>query len=120
MFWKFSSDRPIYTQLIEKVEYLILSGELKPSQKIPSVREFADIASVNPNTMQKALSELEKKQLIITQRTSGKFITDDTKLIEQIKNQTANSLSKNYIFEMNKIGYSKNDCIDFLNNYKGE
>lgn len=114
MSWTFSSDRPIYSQLIEKIEFLILSGNYKPGEKLPSVREFADITSVNPNTMQKSLAELERKGLIVTQRTSGKFITEDSSLIENLKIQKANELANSFFDEMNKIGYDKEHTIKFL------
>lgn len=118
MLWTFSSDRPIYSQLIDKIEFLILSGNYKLGEKLPSVRDFADIASVNPNTMQKALSELERKGLVITQRTSGKFITNDSNLINDLKVQKAKKLCFSFFNEMNKIGYDKENTINFLNNFK--
>ncbi len=81
--WEFQSDRPIYTQLVEQIKLRIISGIYKPGDKLPSVRDFAQEASVNPNTMQRALAELEKDGLVYSQRTSGRFITED---IEMIKN----------------------------------
>ena len=77
MPWNLDSDRPIYLQLMERIQHDIISGTYKPGDKLPSVRELAMEASVNPNTMQKALSELERIGLVHSRRTSGRFITED-------------------------------------------
>ena len=75
MAWALINDRPIYLQLMERIQTDIVSGKYKPGEKLPSVRELALDAAVNPNTMQKALSELERIGLVYSQRTSGRFIT---------------------------------------------
>ena len=77
MTWHFDNDRPIYTQLLEQILFLIVSGQYPPGSKLPSVRDLASEASVNPNTMQRALTELERSGLIYSQRTSGRFVTED-------------------------------------------
>ena len=77
MAWNLDSDRPIYAQLLERIELQIVSGTYGPGDKLPSVRELAAEASVNPNTMQKAFAELERSGLIVTKRTSGRFVTED-------------------------------------------
>lgn len=82
MSWNLNSDRPIFLQIVERIQMDIISGIYKPGDKLPAVRELASEASVNPNTMQKALSELEKTGLVYSQRTSGRFITEDTNMIE--------------------------------------
>ena len=84
MEYIFENERPIYVQLVEKIRIEIVSGKLKLGQRIPSVRELAINARVNPNTMQKALVELENEGLIYTERTNGKFVTNDEKLIEKL------------------------------------
>ena len=84
MPWNLDSDRPIFIQIIERIQVDIISGLYKPGDKLPSVRELAQEASVNPNTMQKALSELERTGLVYSQRTSGRFITEDTAMINKI------------------------------------
>ena len=81
----FDNERPIYVQLVEKIRLEIISGRLKSGERLPSVRELALTARVNPNTMQKALVELENEGLVYTQRTNGKFVTEDKKIIEKIK-----------------------------------
>ena len=85
MPWNLNSSRPIFIQLIEIIQIDIISGKYAPGGKLPSVRDLAAEAAVNPNTMQKALSELERSGLVFSQRTSGRFITEDTKMIEELK-----------------------------------
>ena len=84
MPWNLDSSRPIYLQIIERVQMDIITGRYQPGDKLPSVRDLAQEAAVNPNTMQKALSELERSGLIYSQRTSGRFVTEDQNMIEKI------------------------------------
>ena len=81
MPWELNSTEPIYTQIINRLQMDIVSGNYQPGEKLPSVREIAAEASVNPNTMQKAFAELERIGLVYTQRTNGRFITEDKDLI---------------------------------------
>ena len=81
MPWDLDNERPIYLQLMERIQQDIVSGVYKPGEKIPSVRDLALDAAVNPNTMQKALSELERSGLVYSQRTSGRFITEDAGML---------------------------------------
>lgn len=83
MPWDLDNDRPIYLQLMERIQHDIISGVYRPGDKIPSVRDLALEAAVNPNTMQKALSELERSGLVYSQRTSGRFITEDEKMLKK-------------------------------------
>ena len=85
MAWALNNDRPIYLQLMERIQTDIVSGKYKPGEKLPSVRELALDAAVNPNTMQKALSELERIGLVYSQRTSGRFITEDDTMLKELK-----------------------------------
>ena len=89
MPWTLNSERPIYAQIVEKIQMDIISGVYAPGDRLPSVRELAAEASVNPNTMQKALTELERTELVYSVRTSGRFITEDTALITQVKEELA-------------------------------
>ena len=84
MPWELDNDRPIYLQLMERIQQDIVSGIYKPGDRLPSVRDLAVEAAVNPNTMQKALSELERSGLVYSQRTSGRFITEDTRLLDEM------------------------------------
>ena len=118
MDYNFDNDRPIYIQLVEKIKIEIVSGKLKPGEKLPSVRELALIAKVNPNTMQKALMDLEELGFITTERTNGKFVTTDVKLIENMKKGLAREFVKNYLKDMQDIGFTYNESIDYLLNLK--
>ena len=82
MSWIIDNNRPVYIQLVEQLKFKIISGEFKAGQKIDSVRVLAQDAQVNPNTMQKALAELERQNLVFSKRTSGRFVTDNEELIK--------------------------------------
>lgn len=120
MEYIFENDRPIYIQLVEKLRLEIISNKLKPGERIPSVRELALEARVNPNTMQKALAELENEGLIYTERTNGKFVTTDKKLIEKIKKQLAEEKVNNYLQDMKNIGISYKEAINYLQELGGD
>ena len=89
MPWDLDNDRPIYLQLMERIQQDIIAGIYNPGDKLPSVRDLALDASVNPNTMQKALSELERSGLVYSQRTSGRFITEDDAMLKKMKKDLA-------------------------------
>ena len=114
MSWDFSDDRPIYLQLMEKIQLKIICGTYKPGEKLPSVRDIASEASVNPNTMQKALTELEKTGLVSSRRTSGRFITNDSNMINTMRNDLAKDQINNFLKSMAKIGYSKEEAIKLV------
>lgn len=114
MPWELKNDRPIYLQLMEHINYSIISGEYGPGTKLPSVRDLATEASVNPNTMQKALSELERGGLIFTNRTSGRFITEDTKMIETMRFNLAKQQLQIFLEQLKKLGFSEEETKSFL------
>ena len=114
MEFTFDNNIPIYIQLLEYLKIYLISGVFKSGDKLPSVREFATTFKVNPNTMQKALSELESMKLIYTERTNGKYVTKDNKLIEKLKDEYAVSLAMSYFQGMKKIGLGKADSIKYL------
>ena len=105
MTWSFSPDRPIYLQLQEGLKLAIISGLHPPGDKLPAVRDLALEAAVNPNTVQRALAELERDGLVYAQRTSGRFVTEDTAVIERIKNELAMDLVGAFLKKMAAIGY---------------
>ncbi|MDN5307075.1 MAG: hypothetical protein PWP16_438 [Eubacteriaceae bacterium] len=111
MKWNIDSDRPIYKQLIEQIEYRIVSGLYKPGDKLSSVRELAMDAGVNPNTMQKALAELERSGLVFTVRTSGRYITKEIKVIEEVKKTIAFDEIERFFEKMQSLGYTKKEII---------
>jgi GntR family transcriptional regulator len=114
LVWNIESDRPIYIQLVEHIKYQIIAGEYKPGDRVPSVRELAATAAVNPNTMQKALAELERVGLMYTQRTSGRFITDDIEMINTLKKEIAFEQIDNFIKNMSAIGIDKAEVLELF------
>ncbi len=114
MEFTFDNNIPIYIQLLEYMKIYLISGVFKCGEKLPSVRDFANTFKVNPNTMQKALSELESMNLIYTERTNGKYVTKDEKLIEKLKDEYAMTLANSYFQGMKKIGLGKADSIKYL------
>lgn len=120
MVWELKSDRPIYTQLLEELKRRIVAGDYKPGEKLLSVREFAQEAKVNPNTMQRALAELEDIGLVHSMRTSGRFVTEDTELITKEKNGIAADYVEQYYKQMLSLGYSVEDMVELLLQYKKE
>lgn len=120
MEYVFDNDRPIYIQLVELIRIDIISGKYPKGQKLPSVRELALMMKVNPNTMQKALVELEDEKLIYTERTNGKYVTEDEILIEKIKKQLAQEKVNNYLNSMKNIGISYELAIKYLQELGGQ
>lgn len=116
----FDNDRPIYLQLVEYLKLYIVSGKLQPGEKLLSVREFALQIKVNPNTVQKALGELELEGLIYTERTNGKFVTKNYELIEKIKQQLAIEKVTKYFSDMEKLGINNKEAIKYLQKIGGE
>ena len=116
----FDNDKPIYLQLEEIIKKEIFKCELLPSSKIPSVRDFALKYQVNPNTMQKALVELENEKLIYTERTNGKYVTEDEKKLEKTKKQLAQEKVNNYLNSMKSIGINYEDALSYLQELGGK
>ena len=114
MEFKFDNERPIYVQLVEQLRIGIVSLKFVSGERLPSVRELALMAKVNPNTMQKALMELEDEKLIYTERTNGKFVTKDTKLIKRIREKLAKDKVQTFFLDMEKIGMSEEAVIKYL------
>ena len=107
----FDNNIPIYLQVLEYIKIYIMSGVFKCVEKLPSVREFSNSFKVNPNTMQKALTELESLNLIYTERNNGKYVTKDVKVVEKLKDEYALTLAKSYFEGMKRIGLGKADSI---------
>ena len=110
----FDNNIPIYIQILEYMKIYLISGVFKCGEKLPSVREFSITFKVNPNTMQKALSELEDLNLIYTERTNGKYVTNDKELIEKLKDEYAITLAKSYFQGMKRIGLGKAESIKYI------
>lgn len=120
MDYIFDNERPIYIQLVEIIRTQIVSGKFQKGERLPSVRELALTMKVNPNTMQKALVELENEKLIYTERTNGKYVTEDESLIEKVKKELAKEKVNNYLNSMNDIGISYDEAIKYLQELGGK
>lgn len=114
MAWILDDCRPIYLQIEDLIKTKIISGIYQPGEKLPSVRDLAAEASVNPNTMQKALTELERSGLVYTQRTSGRFITEDTTKMTELKEQLAREQIQLFLKNMEQLGLTRDDICRLL------
>lgn len=114
MVWVFDGDRPIYLQVMEQLKLGIISGELAPGSRLAAVRDLAAEASVNPNTMQKALSELEREGLLYTQRTNGRFVTEDSELICTLRHQLAKVKLTDFVHQIHRLGYTISQLSEML------
>ena len=118
MAWQFDPDRPIYKQLEERILLQIVSGVYAPGAQLPTVRDLAEEAAVNPNTLQKALAELERGGLVYTQRTSGRFVTEDTAMIRKAKKDMAAAQIDLFLQKMAAIGYTRQDAAVLIQTIK--
>ena len=120
MSWNLDSQRPIYVQIVERVQLDIITGRYAPGSRLPSVRELAAQAAVNPNTMQKALSELESGGLIYAQRTSGRFVTENLEKIRGAKEQLASMQIREFIRRMKRLGLTREEIMNLFQQIIGE
>ena len=111
---QFDASRPIYAQLVERLKAKILAGTYPPGGHLDSVRDLAAAAGVNPNTMQRALAQLEAEGLVRTERTSGRFVTEDTDLIEQLRASAARNIAADFLEQMRSIGYTPQQAAELL------
>lgn len=116
MGYDFNDNTPIYLQIMEYIKQQIISKHYLPKQRLPSVRELSLEFEVNPNTLQKALCELENKGLILTESTNGKFVTDNEELIEKVKAQTIDQKIEEFYDSMAKIGLGEEQVLQILIN----
>lgn len=114
---QFDSSRPIYAQLVERLKARILAGTYPPGGHLESVRDLAAAAGVNPNTMQRALAQLEMEGLVRTERTSGRFVTEDTDLVEQLRAAAAHEIAEEFLKKMNSIGYTPEKAAALLEHW---
>ena len=120
MQWQFSNDAPIYTQLIQQVKVGIVTGAFPPGERLPSVRDMATEAGVNPNTMQRALAELERDGLVYSQRTAGRFVTEDNTMINTAKRSLAERHVKTFLESMLRLGFRKEEILQLIAQELGE
>ena len=115
MTWSFSNDLPIYAQLIGQIKTGIATGVFPPGSRLPSVRDLAMEAGVNPNTMQRALSQLETEGLVYSQRTAGRFVTEDDARIADMKRELAQGHLRAFIEAMRSLAVSREEALAMLN-----
>ena len=116
----FDTSRPIYAQLVERFKARILAGVYPPGGHLPSVRDLAAAAGVNPNTMQRALAQLETEGLVRTERTAGRYVTEDTALIEQLRTAAAQQIAADFLEKMRGIGYTLEQAAALLEHWSDE
>lgn len=116
MAWTLDSDRPIFLQIVERIQMDIISGRYAPGQRLPSVRDLAAEAAVNPNTMQRAFMELERIGLVYSVRTNGRYITEDTTMIEELKNSVAKEKINEFLTVMQELGYKNEEILSLMQN----
>lgn len=114
MNWQFSNNAPIYAQLVGQIRAGIVSGALAPGERLMSVRDLAMEAGVNPNTMQRALAELERDGLVYTQRTSGRYVTEDQAAITQARHALAAERVRSFLSDMGRLGFEKEELLSLL------
>ncbi|MBR6254495.1 MAG: GntR family transcriptional regulator [Clostridiales bacterium] len=120
MPWAFKENRPIFQQIYDMIVIRILNGTYPKGGKLPSVREMAEEAGVNPNTMQRAMSQLEDTGLAITNRTSGRVVTTDEELLKKIRREYAAAAAEEFLQEMKKLGISQEDAVSLIQDIGGE
>ena len=118
MAWQFTSNRPIYVQIVEEIELRILNGTYEMGMRLPSVRDLAVLAAVNPNTMQRALAELEEMGLVTTQRNTGRTVTTDESAVSRARDIKADLLAETFLMKMKALGLSRKEVLERL--AKGE
>ena len=114
MNWKFAGDRPVYQQIMAAIRGAILKGELPPGGKVPSVRDLAAQAQVNPNTMQRALQELESRGLLQAQRTAGRTVTADDTALQALRRRRAGMLAAEFLHQMQALGLTEAEIETLL------
>ncbi|MDO4754067.1 MAG: GntR family transcriptional regulator [Bacillota bacterium] len=117
MSWNFDSSSPIYRQIMTQLEFQMVSGKRKAGERLPSVRELAAEANVNPNTMQKALQELEREGYLITDRTNGRYVTDDERILREFKGKHIDILISELIAKLLDFGLTKEEIVGRITNH---
>lgn len=117
MAWKFDNNMPIYIQITNTIKLQIVTNQLKPGDKLPTVRDLAEITGVNPNTVQRALSDLEAEGFVYSVRTTGRYVTDNQELITQTRLHLAQKELENFINNMLDLGFSQDELTERLDDY---
>lgn len=114
MEWQIAAGRLVYIQLVEQLERAVVTGVYPPGERVPAVRDLAAQAQVNPNTMQRALAEMESRGLLVTQRTSGRTVTSDTALIAKTRQALAASLAQDFLAQAKALGLTREEILALL------
>lgn len=117
MAWKFDEKSPLYLQIAHHIKLQIISKDIRSGEQLPTVRDYAEIAGVNPNTMQRAFTELEREGMVYSQRTAGRFVTEDEELIKEKRQELAKSEFKAFIENVSKIGFKIPEIPQILDAY---
>ena len=114
MNWKFTGERPVYQQIMATIRGAILTGELPPGKKIPSVRDLAAEAQVNPNTMQRALTELEREGLLVSGGTSGRSVTQEQGILSAMREEALKELARECAEKFMVFGLTPSQAAQLL------
>ena len=114
MSWKFDSVNPIFKQIVDELIIRIIKGDYKKGENLASVRDLAVEAGVNPNTMQRALAEIELTGLVETKRGDGRYITEDSDIISKFKSEYTNKNAVQFLEKMKEFGFTKEEIIEYL------
>jgi DNA-binding transcriptional regulator YhcF (GntR family) len=117
---EFTDKLPIYIQIMNYLKKKIIAGELEGGDKLPSVRELSYELKVNPNTVQRSYQELERENLVYTQRGMGTFVVEDQKILANLRKEMAQEIINRFIKEMQELGFNTDEIIDIIKNYKTE
>lgn len=117
MVWKFDEKSPIYVQIAQHIKMQIISSNIQEGEQLPTVRKLAEEYGVNPNTMQRAFSELEREGLVYSQRTSGRFVTNNTHFIMEKRREVAMAELQSFVSNMQKMGFQTSDIVAVLESY---
>lgn len=120
MEWNFTGSRPIWQQLAEQLTLRILKGEYPPGSRLPAVRDIAGQAGVNPNTMQRALADLERQGLLYTNRTSGRYVTEDEEMITKIRERIAEERICAFLESMSQLGFTQEQVLGLIQREREE
>ena len=120
MEWKFNEETPIYQQIMDQVKQGIATGWYSAGEKLPSVREMALEAGVNPNTMQKALAELEREGLLYSKRTSGRFVAEKIELTKDLQEELVKGYVEMFLKNMKDLGFGLEEILVLLKKYEEE
>lgn len=120
MEWNITGGRPVYVQLVEQLELALLNGTFPPGTRVPPVRELAAEAGVNPNTMQRALQELESRGLLQAQRTAGRTVTADGQVLQTLRRGRAAALASEFLRQMKALGLGRAQTEELLRQMQEE